>query len=335
MKALLMIVLLATGSFCQEQPKLVGEIEFFGYAGSDLKRLKASLPFQEGNEFNISGKGELAKITVQAAEAVKKTAGHPATDIAPVCCDKRGNWMIYIGLSGKTARYRAKPKGDTRLPASVVSLYERFMSALRDAAARGAAEEDHSAGYALSIDPSLRQTQLEMREYALKHGALLFEVLENSSDNQHRIVAAEILGYARQSKMQIMGLANAGRDIDSSVRNNATRALYVLVESDPKLALDIPDNFFVDQLLSGKWTDLNKASLLLSSITASRNEKVLSLLRSREVRERLIEMARWRTGHAEAARYLLGRIAGIDEDRLKLLVTEGKTEEVINSVAPR
>jgi hypothetical protein len=113
------------------------------------------------------------------------------------------------------------------------------------------------------------------------------------------------------------------------VRNNATRALLVLVESKPNLARDVPAEGFIELLLSGTWTDLNKAGFLLSSITRDRNPKLLARLRTVAVQERLIEMARWRTGHAEAARYLLGRMAGVDEKRLQQLVTSGKVEEIL------
>ncbi len=334
MKTLLMIVLLASGAVGQERQRLIGEIEFFGYAKIDLSKLKAALPFREGDEFRIGQTGDLAKIMKQTAESVRETVGRPATDIAPVCCDKQGNWMIYIGLSGKVARYLSQPKGGVRLQADAVNLYKDFASALENAIRGGAIEEDHGEGYALSIDPSLRKIQLELRAYALKHDAFLYDVLENSSNDQDRIAAAEILGYARQSERQLAALARASKDGNSTVRNNAIRALWVLVDSNPKLAMSIPPDFFVNMMLSGKWTDLNKSVLLLSSATASGNEKTLALLRENKVQERLIEMARWRTGHAESARYLLGRIAGIDVKRLEQLVKDGKTEEIINNIAP-
>jgi hypothetical protein len=53
-----------------------------------------------------------------------------------------------------------------------------------------------------------------------------------------------------------------------------------------------------------------------------------------DVQERLIEMARWRTRHADYAKYLLGRIAGIDEDQLKELVNSGQTDAIINRLSP-
>jgi len=86
---------------------------------------------------------------------------------------------------------------------------------------------------------------------------------------------------------------------NSDVRNNATRALLVLLESNPKLAIDIPVEWFTELLRSGTSSDLNKASYLLSSLTRNRKAEMLGQLRKREVLERLMEMARWRT-HGEA-----------------------------------
>jgi hypothetical protein len=46
-RALLIIILLASGVSGQDQPKLTGKIEFFGYSRADLNKLRAALPFRE------------------------------------------------------------------------------------------------------------------------------------------------------------------------------------------------------------------------------------------------------------------------------------------------
>jgi hypothetical protein len=44
-------------------------------------------------------------------------------------------------------------------------------------------------------------------------------------------------------------------------------------------------------------------------------------------------MARWRSrGHADFARILLGRIAGIEETRLQQLVGEGQVDQIIEAL---
>jgi hypothetical protein len=283
-------------------------------------------------EFRIEKKEELAKILMSTKETVLRVAKLTATDVSPVCCDSRGDWMIFIGLSGKAINYRGNPKGNVRLPADLIALYDQRMTVYSDAVRRGVAGEDRSKGYALSVDPASRNLELKMREYALKQEPLVREVLENSSDPKHRSTAAQILGYAEQSIEQMRALVGAAKDSDSTVRNNATRALAVLVQSNPKLATEVPADFYVDLLLSGQWSDLNKACMLLMVATHGRDEALISPLRRTDVLQRLIEISRWLKGYAEPAQYLLGRIAGIPEDRLKQLVASGNTEEILSSL---
>jgi hypothetical protein len=327
--ALFTIALIISSAFGQDKPKRIGEIEFFGYAGIALDEVRAALLFHEGHEFSIETVEEKIR---QAQEAVKRVTGHPPTGVNLGCCDNQGDWILFIGLSGKSMRHNPRPKGKTLLPVSAIRMYERFNNTKDEAVQKGAAAEDWSKGYAISEYPTLRSIQLEMRAYAVRREFLLRNVLATSSDDQHRAVAAHLLGYARQSKSQIVALARASHDGATEVRNNATRALSVLAGSNPRIAAQIPPESFVNLLLSGNWTDINKASLLLSAITRSRNTEALTRLRGRETLERLIEMARWRTGHADAARYILGRIAGIDEERLQQLVLAGQVEVIINSL---
>jgi hypothetical protein len=62
-------------------------------------------------------------------------------------------------------------------------------------------------------------------------------------------------------------------------------------------------------LHSGQWSDRNKALLLLMALPESGDERLLRALK-RDALPELREMAAWRNpGHAEAARYLLDRVA--------------------------
>jgi hypothetical protein len=328
-KYVLLIILLSPAILGQEKPKLIGEIEFFGYSGIDLNQVKAALPFHERDAFSLEA---FAEKEVQAGGAVGKAIGRAPTDVAPVCCNEQGNWIIFIGLSGKTISYNHPPGSSARLPENILKLYERFTKLLMEGLQKGSFAEDGSQGYALAEYAPLRSVQLEMRAYAVGHEALMRDVLETSSEDQQRIVAAMLLGYGPQSKSQISSLVQASRDSNSTVRNNATRALIVLAKSGSQVAQEIPAEGFIELLLSGTWSDLNKASSLLDPLTKSRNAKILAQLKKREVKERLIEMARWRVGHAEPARYILGRIGGIDESRLKQLVASKQVDEIIDAV---
>ena len=326
-----LVVFAACVVSAQEQPRRIGSIDFFGYAGLNLTQVKAALPVQVGDQFPGSSETKEG-----IRKAVTSVIGGPPTDIAPVCCDAQGNFMIYIGLPGesiKPPKYNRLPTGKTRLPQQIIDLYQQTMDASGAAVLRGVISEDRSQGYALSIgDSDLRSKQLAARAYALQHERLIRTVLYTSGDAQQRIVAAYLLGYARQSRRQIAGLVHGSQDPDDDVRNNATRALGVLAASNAKVAARIPAGGFIRMLSSGSWTDRNKAAWVLAALTGSRDRIVLARLRS-EAWVTLMEMARWRSAlHASNARLLLARIEGIDEERAQQLANSDNADDVINAL---
>ena len=201
-----------------------------------------------------------------------------------------------------------------------------------NAVMKGHASEDDSEGYTLTNEPKARRAELAIREYALRNEALTLQVLASSSDARHRAIAAQLLGYGRQSDEQVDALVRASLDADGGVRNDAVRALEVLAGAKPDFANRIPPEPFVRLLRSGAWSDHNKASLLLLALTKGRDPKVLTLLRT-DALDSLIEMARWRSvGHAEAALAILGRIAGLSEDPLNRLIEAGQADTIISKL---
>ena len=331
---LLIILLLAAITFGQENHRRIGEIDFYGYAGFDLEKVRAALPLREGDDFRDSDSA-FSETIDRIRAAITKVIGKPPTDIAVVCCDDQGGQMIYIGLPGKSMRnvpYNPPPRGTVRFPARVIDLYQQTMEALSRAVRNGSSKEDYSKGYALSTDPEVRAKQLATREYATHDERLVRSVLASSQDAEQRIAAAHILGYARQSKEQIEALVKAAYDANDTVRNNAIRALGVLAQSNPKVAARIPAERFIAMLNSGSWTDRNKAGFLLDKLSRRRNPKLLNQLRSQAL-DSLIEMARWRSrGHADFARILLGRIAGIEETRLQQILETGQVDQIIKAL---
>jgi hypothetical protein len=155
-------------------------------------------------------------------------------------------------------------------------------------------------------------------------------VLLSSSDAHHRAIAAQMLGYGHQSREQIDALVRASLDPDDG--NDAVRAIEVLAGAKPNLARMVPTDPFVQLLHSGKWSDHNKASLVLVALTKTRDQKLLDQLRT-EALDSLLEMAQWRNiGHAEAALSIIGRIAGIDEETLNQLMESHRPEAIIGKV---
>lgn len=336
------LVLLVVAGICiigmaqiQRWRKPLGEIDFFGYKGLNVESIRAALPIHEGELFPpllmvLPGGSERLKGII--SDKVKQVIGGEPTDVSFVCCDSKQNWMVYIGLPGKSSQqivFNPVPTGDVRLPAEAVKLREEFGDALEQAVMNGHSTEDYSQGYALTNDPEARKKELEMREYALRNESLILTVLASSADASHRAIAAQALGYGRQSNEQVDALVQASLDSDDGVRNDATRALAVLAGAKPDLARRIPDGPFIQLLKSGSWSDHNKASLLLTSLTRGRDAAVLKQLRSQAL-DALIEMSRWRSaGHASAARILLGRIAGIEEHRLEELAESGQVDAIL------
>ena len=328
----LLIAITCVATFGQDKPRRIGSIDFYGYAGLNLNQIKSALPLHAGDTFP----GPIETID-GITKAVTSVTGRPPTDVAPVCCDAQGNYTIFVGLPGasvKPAEFNPVPTGNTQFPAKIIKLYEQTMDASGAAVLKGNAREDTSKGYALSTtDPALRTNQLAVRACAIQHEKLIRAVLDSSSEAQQRIVAAYLLGYARQSNQQIKHLVRASYDPDETVRNNATRALGVLAESSAKVAARIPAGGFIKLLSSGSWTDRNKAGWVIYSLTKSRDPKLLAQLRS-EALVSLIEMARWQSvGHAYTARILLARIAGIEEERAMQLANSNP-EEIIKALRP-
>jgi hypothetical protein len=326
---LLMIISLVVTAYGQDQPIRVGKIEFFGYSGIDLEKVKEALPFHEGDEIS---KEKVEEIKKRSGEAVERIIGHPISDINLICCDTPGYLSVFIGLGGMSLSHNPRPNGNVRLPVKALDLYEQCMKLLSEAIQKGAPGEDHTNGYSLSEYQPLRVIQLETRAYALDQETQLREVLMGARDDKQRIAAAYLLGYARRSRSQIAALAYASSDSNETVRNDSTRALVVLANSNLKRATEIPAEGFIELMLSGTWTDVNKASSLLSVLTQARSADLLEKLRRKEVLERLIEIARWRTSHANAARSILGRLGGIDEERLGKFVAAGEVDTIINSL---
>jgi hypothetical protein len=316
------------------QPTKLGAIDFFGYKGLDVAAVRAALPFREGDTFppaNVKSSDDLKR---QVNQRVRQVIGRDPTDVSFVCCNDRQAWMAYIGLPGESYQpltWNPAPSGDVRLTTVAVTLQKAVDDSLMTAIMNGQAAEDDSEGYALSKEPAARKAQLAVRDYALQNEPLLLRVLASSSDTEHRATAAAMVGYARQSGEQIDALVRASLDPYEGVRNNAVRALGVLARARPELAQRIPAEPFTRLLRSGTWLDHNKGSLLLDALTRRRDPRVLAQLRASTL-DSLLEMGRWRSiGHASPALSILGRIAGMDEDRLHTFISNGKVEDILGA----
>lgn len=300
----------------------IANIDLFGYGNLDVKQLRSVLPIKAGDSIKRS---EWSTHRSRIEEAIRLQTGKFPTDVALACCNEHGDSMIYIGVAGTSSvavQHKPAPTREARLPAAALRLNLETDEALTKAVLAGRTQQDNSNGYSLSADPEVRAKELQIREFALGNENLLRMVLSSSSDANHRAIAAQFLGYVNISARQIADLAEAARDPDPGVRNNAVRALGVIAGSSQQRASMIPPKPFIALLKSDKWVDRNKGGWLMINLTASRDPKLLKQLRT-EAFDALVEMARWRfVGHASSARRLLGRIAGIEESRLDTLIDD-------------
>lgn len=328
---ILCTILFIGSAFAQDKPLIVGHIEFFGYAGLNLERIRAALPLREGDALAVQ---DFPATKEKINQSVKRETDHDTTSIAFTCCDAHGNLMIFVGLAGASTRppkYSTTPKGSAQLPRSIRDLYERAMD-LNAEAVQKQPGEDRSKGYGLSAYTPTREVQLSMRRWALRNTPLIRRVLISAADSSERQAAAYALGYALQSRIQISALVQASHDVDDTVRNNAVRALAVLASSSDRVSTWIPAQDFAQMLHSGIWEDRNKAGALLNALSSHRNPELLRMLRS-EALDALLEMAHWRnSGHASDALMILGRIAGIEEGRLQQLAAAGDVDTIVQSL---
>jgi hypothetical protein len=324
-------------AFCSQPPNeddkpiQIGSIDYFGYGGLDLKGIEDHLPIRVGESASLDSFYR-EKEAIQ--RVVKQLTGKPATDIAIVCCDAAHHLLIYIGLSGASSRsltFGSAPRGNERLDEAGLRLYDRDMEAIENAVRRGASSEDDSNGYTLSADPRTRQVELAIRDYAASRGEEIERVLLNSSDAQQRRASACLLGYADRSTAQIQSLVQATADIDKEVRNNATRALEVLVSANNTAGIDVDPAPLIAMLYSGQWTDRNKSSLLLCELTQRRDPILLERLREQALAP-LIEGARWSDpGHNSGFLVILGRIEGVPEAQLLKMSGKGDRSGIIQA----
>jgi hypothetical protein len=172
--------------------------------------------------------------------------------------------------------------------------------------------------------------------YAKRDLGQLRLVLRSSGDAAHRALAALVLGYAPDKPAVVEDLVHGISDPDEEVRNNAMRALWVFADMDPGVSRSvprIPSEPFLALLNSAVWSDRNKASVALVSMTATRDPELLAKLREESLAS-LVEMARWKSaGHAYAAYIILGRMTGYSDEAAQALWDGGEREVVIEAAS--
>lgn len=311
-----------------EAPR-VGVIDYYGLRKIPRDRVQKALAVKEGDAMPGS--------KADALDRLDEISGVVGSHLEAVCCDS-GKAILFVGIEERGAphfAFHSPPSGSVQLPPGIVDEYGRFLVALEAAVRRGSVAEDLRSGHSLMADPETRAAQQRFTELAAANLPVLRDVLRNSSDDDHRAIAAYLLGYAPRKRDVVDDLQYAMQDPDDGVRNNAMRALgaiLVLASRDKDSEIRIPPTWFVEMLNSIVWTDRNKAVMVLLNLTDTRQAAVLDLIRERALPS-LAEMARWNSlPHAVGAFTLVGRLAGLTDDQIQSAWTKGERESVIAQV---
>ena len=74
----------------------IGDIEFFGYKGIDIAKVRKALPVHEGDAYSDRTKS-------QVRQAMTGVIGKEPTDVAAICCDDKGTYFsLLVSLAHPT-----------------------------------------------------------------------------------------------------------------------------------------------------------------------------------------------------------------------------------------
>lgn len=291
-------------------------VYFYGYDGFDFANIRDKFPLQTGSEVDEEGWFHEKD---NYSEAVAKIVGKPATDVALVQFNK--GHIIFVGIPGKS---NSEPPsfievGIKRVPPSkkLLDKYNEMMTGVVKLVSTQS-QEDRDAYF---------KAKGELVKIAESERNTLIPAL-SSSDALDRATAAYALGLVARDKEELVALIKCSRDPNSTVRNNSTRELGELLESHPELAAEISSSHYIEMLNSPTWTDRNKAVYILTGLTKSRDANVLAAMKEKALPS-LKEMCLWPAAYAGSAIELLGRIAGIPDDKLSNLIKENNSSAVL------
>ena len=261
-------------------------------------------------------------------DRLEKISGVVQARVEVVCCDGPDG-MLFVGIEERGAPHfalRTAPTGGGALPAEIVESYHQLVKAVEDAARRGSTGEDLTHGHPLAADPDARAIQESFIDFTGHHLAQVREVLHTCADGGQRSLAATLIGYAPDKSAVINDLEYAMQDPDEDVRSSAMRsldAIAILTAKQPDLGIHISPTWLVEMLNSIALSDRTGATRALINLTDSRPAATLDLMRERALSS-LVEMAQWNSlRYALPAFILLGRVGGIDEQRIQESWTGG------------
>ena len=308
----------------------IASIDYYGLHKIPENRIRRVLGLKAGDSFPPS-KGDIE-------DRIELIPGVLTARLEAVCCD-RGEGILFVGIEEKGGvhfRYHSPPVGAAVIDGDILAAYHDLAQAVQAAARRGSTREDLTQGHPLMADPDARDIQQRLPAFAKQRITALRDVVRDSADEEHRSIAAMILGYAPDKTAVVDDLEYAMQDPVQGVRASAMQALNaiaVLARLQPDLGIKIHPTWFIEMLNSVVLTDRTRALDALVTLTDSRDPNTLAQLHDRALPS-LTEMAQWKSlPHALPAFLLVGRIGNVPEEQIHASWTSGDRAGMILRVA--
>jgi hypothetical protein len=320
------LALMVFAALAHAQMPRVGDINFYGLHKVGAEKILNATRLAPGGSLPGS-KGDLE-------DSIEKLSDVVQARVEAICCE--GNHAaLFIGIEERGAphaAFRSEPSGDAVLPQPLLDAYQRFLTAVTRAAARGNTAEDLTSGHSVMDDPEARALQPQLAAFAGEHPELLQQALHNSSEADRRAVAAAVIGYAPPSQSVVDELEYALDDPEAAVRANAIRslsAIAVFASKQPQSHLRISATWLVELLHSVELSDRMESAKALLLLTDRGDQPALDLIRQRALPD-LAEMARWKTlRYALPPFLLLERVAGLSDAAAQQAWEKGGREGAI------
>lgn len=295
----------------------VGDIEVYGARKVSVQKIEKALNIKTGDTLPSRE---------QAEDRINKVGNILVSRVEAACCSGHG-MILYVGVEERDSphmEFHAPPTADLRLPESLIESYRQLLDEVEGSMKAHNADEDLTNGYSLMADPDCRSIQNGFLQAVGADFPFIEKVLRQSSDAEHRAAAAYMLQYAprtpRTTPEMVDSIQWALQDDDDSVRDsamNSLRAVLVGAKMHPEQEIHFEATWLVELMNSVVWSDRFHASQALVTLTDGNNPAALDLLRARALPS-VIEMARWHDlEHALPAFMLAGRLAGLDQAKIK------------------
>jgi hypothetical protein len=311
----------------------IGAIEIYGARKVSAEKIQKALAVKPG---------DYLPSRQQSEDRINKVGDVLVSRVEAACCIGQ-DMILYVGVEEKGAprmEFHPPPTGAVKMAESLSANYRRFLDEVADSMRGKNADEDLTNGYSLMADPDCRRIQKDFLPAVAADLPNIARVVRESADPEQRAAAVYLLQYAprgpRTTPVMVNAIQWALQDDDDVVRETAMtslRAVMVGARLHPDQDIHIEPTWLVALMNSVVFSDRYHASQALVSLTDSPNPEALSLLRAQALPS-VLEMARWHElDHALPSFMLAGRLAGLNDERIKQAWVSENRDSVLEQAA--